>query len=104
MVVAYEYSIQHAVNLPWREGAVHGDLFPDTVIDEEDAFETDDEPMESDADDSFDEEDVSEEEEVMEDEGGSLGRRLGLYTCDEVGRVLARRSRRARRRRGARRE
>ena len=31
---------------------------------------------------------------------GSLVRRLGLFTCVEVGRVLARRSRRARRRRG----
>ena len=70
MVVAYEYSIQHAVNLPWREGAVHGDLFPDTVIDEEDAFETDDEPTESDADEEIDENGVSLDEEVMEDEGG----------------------------------
>ena len=43
---------------------------PDTVTDEEDAFETDDEPMESDGDEAFDADGVAEDEEVMEDEGG----------------------------------
>jgi hypothetical protein len=46
---------------------------PETVTNEEDAFETDDESMESDADDAFSENGVSLDEEVMEDEGGIAG-------------------------------
>jgi hypothetical protein len=72
---------------PVEREAVHADSFPDTlhiptqrdwdsedlpdtVTDEEDAFETDDEPTESDGNEAFDEDGVAEDEEVMEDEGG----------------------------------
>jgi hypothetical protein len=72
---------------PVEREAVHADSFPDplhiptqrdwdsedlpdTVTDEEDAFETDDEPTESDADEEIDENGVSLDEEVMEEEGG----------------------------------
>ena len=73
---------------PVEREAVHADSFPDTlhiptqrdwdsedlpdtVTDEEDAFETDDEPTESDGDEAADEDGVAEDEEVMEDEGGT---------------------------------
>ena len=62
-------SFPDTLHIPTQRGLDTEDL-PGTVTDEGDDFETDDEPTESDADDSFDEEDVSEEEEVMEDEGG----------------------------------
>ena len=55
---------------PVEREAVHADLFPDTVTDEEDAFETDDESMDPDADEEIDENGVSLDEEVMEEEGG----------------------------------
>ena len=72
---------------PVEREAVHADSFPDTlhiptqrdwdsedlpdtVTDEEDAFETDDESMEPDADEEIDENGVSLDEEVMEEEGG----------------------------------
>jgi hypothetical protein len=58
---------------PVEREAVHADSFPDTVTDEEDAFETDDESTESESDDTFDQDGVAEDEEVMEDEGGIAG-------------------------------
>ena len=75
---------------PVEREAIHADSFPDTlhiltqrdwdsedlpdtVTDDEDAFETDDESMDPDVDDAFSENGVSLDEEVMEDEGGIAG-------------------------------
>lgn len=65
-------SFPDTLHIPTQRDLDSEDL-PDTVTDDEDAFETDDEPTESESDDTFDQDGVSEDEEVMEDEGGIAG-------------------------------
>jgi hypothetical protein len=62
-------SFSEPLHIPTQRDLDSEDL-PETVTNEEDAFETDDESMDPDADDAFSENGVSLDEEVMEDEGG----------------------------------